>query len=471
MAIMNQKKVSSLWRAYPDTFATKLSHGKWVPYQHLQFISKVIAPAIAHGNARIIIEAPPRHGKSELISHWTPTWFLEHWPELSVMLASYESSLAASFGRKVRNQFDTQDILNTKLSEDSKAANRFHTNKGGTMVTSGVGGALTGKGAHLALIDDPIKNRIEALSKHKRETTWEWMDWVLKTRLEPGGSIIILMTRWHHDDLVGRILKSKSLKRWTRLRLPALAGENDPLGRAAGEALCPERYTKEDLLAIKDDLPPQVWEALYQQNPTDEEGALVKRGHFKFYKVLPDLTNMIQSWDMTFKETPDGSFVVGQVWGRNGANKYLVHQIRERMDFQPTLEAVVAMTARFPKAIKKLIEDKANGPAIISMLRNKVSGIVAQPVDGSKYARFEAVSPEFISGNIYVPDPSIAPWVDEYIEEHVSFPHFGSDDQVDATSQALWHYHSQILPDFTKDLIPDTMSGISTIAERGRDSW
>lgn len=460
---MTKDEIAQLWKAYPHTLAHKLSRGKWIDYKHLKFISKQIAPAIVKGNARFIVEAPPRHGKSELISHWTPTWFLENFPTKSVIIASYESSLAQSFGRKVRNEFETQELLNTELAEDSKAANRFHTKQGGGFITAGVGGALTGKGGDLCIIDDPIKNKEEAYSANRKRIILDWADWVLKTRLEPNGSIVLLNTRWSHDDLSGAWLRAGG---WTRIRMPALAEEDDILGREIGEPLCPERYPLDALLQIKSEQPANSWNALYQQRPNEESGALVKREHFKFWKALPGrFDQTIQSWDMTFKETSDGSFVVGQVWGKYKADLYLIDQVRARTEFIGAQNMVKAMHGKHPIAAPIIIEDKANGPAIISSLNREIAGIVPWDVKGSKYARFEAVSPMFVAGNVFIPDPSTTPWVNDFIEELVTFPFGSHDDQVDATSQAIDYLRDKVQP-FTENMIPRRITSISKRGER-----
>lgn len=463
--------LSNIWRDFPHLLAAKLSKFKWYPYNHLRFISLKVLESIGTGNGRLIVSAPPRHGKSEFISHWLPVWFLERFPEKNVILTSYEADVAAQWGRKVRNEFESQPELTTKLAEDSTAANRFNTRGGGGMVTAGAGGPITGKGGQLIIIDDPIKNFQDAESPLKRRALREWFDWVLYTRAEPGATIILLMTRWNEDDLSGYLLKQHTDK-WTEIRLPAIAEENDLLSRKIGQPLCEERYDTRQLEQIKNAIGSRAWLSLYQQRPTAQEGGLVKRNWIKFWKELPSRKEMkIQSWDMTFKETQEGSYVVGQYWIRSGADKYLVDQVRARMDFSATLSAFRTFNAKHPECSKRLVEDKANGPAIISALRKEIAGIVPVETDGSKYARFESISPQFESGNIYLPDPSIAPWVNDYIEELVSFPNAQNDDQVDATSQAVRELskHSDV---FTEDLIPRSIKSIDSIQLVGeKDSW
>jgi len=252
------------------------------------------------------------------------------------------------------------------------------------------------------------------------------------------------MTRWHEDDLAGRLLKEMKAggQQWTVLELQAVAGENDALGRKPGEALWPEYgYNEAWAAETKVDVGTYFWNALYQQHPSSPEGEMLKRGWWKFYKAIPaDLQEVIQSWDMTFKDSDGSDYVTGGVWGRKGADKYLLDQVRGRMDFPTTLAAVKALTAKWPEARAKLVEDKANGPAVIATLKREIPGLIPVEPRGSKMARVAAVSPEIEAGNVYLPDPSIAPWVNDFIEECSAFPNGKHDDQVDQMSQALLRF-------------------------------
>jgi predicted phage terminase large subunit-like protein len=376
-----------------------------------------------------------------LVSQFFPAWFLGLYPSKRVILTSYEADFAASWGRKVRDIIEEhgQEMFGIRIRDDSSAAYRWEIERyGGGMFTAGAGGPITGKGGDLIIVDDPFKNAEEANSKRIRDKVWDWFQSTLYTRLEPDGSLIIIQTRWHHDDLVGRILSSNEGEQWTAINFPAIAEEDDVLGRKAGEPLWPERFDIETLERIKKTIGSYWWNALYQQRPSPEEGAIFKRAWWQFYKVMPDrFDEVIQSWDMSFKETASGSFVVGQVWGRIGANRYLLDQVRDRMDFPTTLQAVRALTAKWPQAHKKLVEEKANGPAVIATLKKEISGLVAVNPEGSKEARAHAVAPQVEAGNVFLPDPSIVPWVHDFIEECCAFPTGAHDDQVDAMTQAL----------------------------------
>lgn len=279
--------------------AQKLSRGRWQLYRHLNELSIILALAVAGKYPRLIINMPPQNGKSQLVSHWFPVWFLDHFPELNVLLTSYEADYAAKWGRNVRNTIQAnQDRLRVRISKDSSAADNWTTTAGGGMSTAGVGGAVTGKPAHCLLIDDPHKNREQAESETYREKVWDFYSGTARERVNPMpwakfGVIIIMMTRWHTDDLAGRLISRKvdpelqaySLP-WTVYKLPAIALEDDPLGRKAGEALWPERYPLEVLMSIKADISPYDWEAEYQQSPVRREGALFRREWFWPVDVL-----------------------------------------------------------------------------------------------------------------------------------------------------------------------------------------
>ena len=293
-----------------------------------------------------------------------------------------------------------------------------------------------------AIIDDPFKDRASADSPTIRQNIWDWYTSTLYTRLAPGGGIIVIQTRWHMDDLAGRLLEAARTgegDQWRVVNFPAIA-EQDETHRKAGEALHPARYPLEQLHAIRAAIGSRDWEALYQQHPTPDGGGIFKAEWLRFWlpKDLPqNFERMLISWDMTFKDGDDSDFVVGQVWGKAGANFYLLDQVRGRMGFTATLAAFQALARKWPQAQRKLVEDKANGPAVIDCLRNTVPGIIPVEPDGSKVARAHAVTTYFEAGNVYIPHPSVCGWVPEYVAELTQFPAAAHDDQVDATTQAL----------------------------------
>ena len=430
--------------ANPSDFAALYSGGKWIHAPHLDLLSTWITEAEQGKRKRLLISMPPRHGKSELISYWTPLWLLARNPKRRIMLASYEADFAASWGRRIRDSITTfGDAINLHLSETSTAANRWELTAGGGMQTAGVGGPLTGKGADILIIDDPIKNDEEARSEIQRENMHEWFLGTAFTRLEPNGFVIIVATRWHEDDLLGRLERQNSTGglEWDVLKLKAIAEPGDPLKRPEGAALWPARYDEKTLAEIKSGQSPYYWGALYQQDPTPTDGNAVKREWWRYYTDPPaKFDQIIQSWDTSFKDLDKSDFAVGQVWGRRGAQFYLLHQIRERMSAADMIEAVRYLTRLYPLATAKLIEDSANGPAVISILEREVPGMIPIRARGNKFSRLQGAIPLIAAGNVFLPqEPNgeLQLWVKDLIHECAAFPNSTYDDQVDATSQAL----------------------------------
>lgn len=419
---------------------------------------------VAEGRCdRLIITMPPQEGKSSRVTTVGPLWMLTRNPELRVAIACYAQDLADEFGRNIRNHItsnsgddDTLD-LGLRIAPDNGAARRWRLDGHlGGVRSVGITAGLTGKPADIIFIDDPIKDADQANSPTWRNKVWSFWQAVVNTRLAPGAPVIVILTRWHEDDLAGRLLAAEDGHRWRVLNIPAQAdhnpakGQSDPLGREPGEFLESSRgRTVAQWEQIKVAVGARTWAALYQGRPAPAEGGLFKRGHWRWY-IAPravrrddgsmwvhEADEVIQSWDLAFKDTKTSDFVVGQVWARFGANVYLLDQVRDRLDFPATAHAVKAMAAKWPQAHAKLVEDKANGPAIIAQLRATVPGLIPITPKDSKYARASSVAPFVESGNVHLPDPALAPWIDEYVQEHTGFPNASHDDQVDATSQAL----------------------------------
>lgn len=250
-----------------------LSKGKFQRPRHIDYLNAGLVDCAAGRSMRTIIQAPVRHGKSFLLSWWASVWILQLYPEWNVVLGSYDGHFAAKWGRLVRNTIDQHSgTLGIALSEDSTAAGRWETPQGGGMLSVGIGGGLTGHGMNWGVIDDPIKTAEEAHSLAYRDKVWDWFDAVFMTRCEPGARIIITMARWHEDDLIGRLERSRMRHLWRIIRLPALAEESDPLGRREGDALWPERFSRENLEATRAEKSSYYWDALYQQNPPSAGG-------------------------------------------------------------------------------------------------------------------------------------------------------------------------------------------------------
>lgn len=389
---------------------------------------------------RVMFFLPPRSSKSYSISEAFPSWYIGRDPNRRVILVSYGDDLARDFGIANKRKIEDhgKQIFDVELDPSKNAGDDWEiAGKRGRMISSGIGGAITGKGADLIIIDDPVKNQEDADSPTKREKVWKEWQSTLNTRLQPNGAVILVMTRWHEDDLAGRLLKQSD--DWEVIKIPAIAERDDPIGRKIGEALWPDYgYDLNWAKQKKREVGGRTWNSLYQQRPTSPEGSVIKEEWWKYWQVLPEEFDTIaQSWDLNFKKTEDGSYVVGQVWGKKGADYYLIDQIRRRMGFVENIRAIRSMSMKYPEAIYKFIEDKANGSAMIDVLRQEIDGIMPINPRGDKASRANAIAPLIEAGNVYIPHPSKYGWVDDYIEEWRVFPLGATDDMVDTTSQAL----------------------------------
>lgn len=450
---MNQKFIlnpETRWKFFPHTFAHKASGGLWQPYQHLRLISSLIGPAIVRGGARFIVTVPPRHGKSELISNWVPTWFLHNNPDKKVILASYAQEFASKWGAVVRQNLTDNPLVSIPLSKSTKGKKQFQTMAGGQMISVGIGGPITGQGSDLFIIDDPLKNWQDAQSETIRSSQKAWFNTVAQTRLEPNASMIILLTRWHTDDLAGWLLageetedKNEYRDKYTLINMPALCEdpETDPLGREMGEALCPERYGKEYFYAKRASSSEMQFAALYQQRPSSLEGNVIKKEWLKYYDKLPDYIDEYALFcDLSYKNGPATDFTVIECWARKGTQIYLVDQIRARMGFPEQIQAIREMAKRYPQAHMKQIEEHANGSAVIQTLKSEIMGINPIRPKTDKQSRLAAISPFFQSGNVHYPNPNYHSWVQVNEMEILSFPNGVHDDTVDTTCYSVAYF-------------------------------
>lgn len=408
------------------------------PADHTRLLCQSLE-AVERGDVkRLAVFMPPRHSKTYHVSERFPAWYLGRHPERQVIIASYGAERAEDASRKARNLMSHERFpFPVKVADDSSAVNRWHTDKGGVVMAAGVGGAMTGFGAHLLIIDDPVKSREEADSEIFRERAWQWYTDVARTRLMPGGAVVLCQTRWHEDDLAGRILATSSAREWSVLNLPALAEDvRDPLARAPGAALWPAWYDERALSDVRADLGSRSWTALYQQRPNADEGGMFKRAWFtRRWSERPANLMTCVSVDSAFKTGVANDYSVVAMWGTDGIDYFLLNMVRARVEFP---ELVMMITGQYaehrPHAV--LIEDTASGQAAIQMIRRS-SGMPILPikVTASKEARAAAVSPLCEAGKVVL--PLGAPWVDEWIDEHASFPTGRHDDMVDTTSMAL----------------------------------
>lgn len=420
---------------------------------------------------------PPRHMKSLAVAVFWPTWEWTFAPGVRWLFASYALSLSKRDSLKCRRLIESPWYkerfgASFRLTSDQNEKLRFENDKTGYRIATSVGGSGTGEGGNRIVVDDP-HNATEAQSDTQRESALTWWDETMSTRLnDPQKDCkIIVMQRLHERDLSGHVLEQGG---YEHLNLPAeyepktvvsVIGWSDPRTEP-GELLWPARFRAEEIATLKRDLGSYAAAGQLQQRPSPAEGGMLKRYWWRYWKPkgvevapvtvrladgsllnieaveLPDPEEQIQSWDMSFKDekaakSGDPDAVVGQVWNRKGADLFLIDQVRDRMDFPTTCQAVKTLSAKWPKAIAKLVEDKANGPAVISSLKHEVGGLIPVEPDGGKIARTNAVAPTIEAGNVYLPHPMLAPWVSGFIEECAAFPNGANDDQVDSASQAI----------------------------------
>jgi predicted phage terminase large subunit-like protein len=432
----------------------------------LALIDDALVWAYTTPGARLLVSMPPQEGKTTRVSKIGALWALTRDPDRRLGIASYAQSLAEGFGREIRNTittFDgTEDTLDIglRIAPDYGSAKRWQLDghRGG-VVTVGIGSGLTGRALEALTIDDPFADAEQAGSAYYRDRVWDWWQSVGAPRLAPGAPAIVVLTRWHEDDLAGRMVAAEDGHRWRVINIPALAdhkpekGQTDPLGREPGEWLqSARRRTVAEWEQIRIQAGSRVFAALYQGRPSPDAGNVWQRQWWRRYYeplwsqhpdvpgayTVRDMDEMVMSWDMAFKDTRSSDFVVGQVWGRRGADVFLLDQVHKRLSFTDTLVAFAAMVARWPQATRKLVEDKANGTAVISTLKSKIPGLVAINPTDSKYGRATAVAPFIEAGNVFLPAPDIALFDTEaFIDEAAAFNNGAHDDQVDATSQAL----------------------------------
>lgn len=416
--------------------------------------------------ARLAVSIGPQEGKSSRVTRAGSLWALTRDPETRIGIVSYAQALADGFSRDIRNAIasnngddETLD-LGLRIASDYGSARRWQLDghRGG-VVAAGVGSGLTGRPLDCIVIDDPFADAVQAGSAYYRDRVWDWWQTVGSTRLAPDGPVLVICTRWHEDDFVGRLLAAEDGHRWRVINIPAVAdhdpakGQSDPLGRQPGVWLESARgRTAAQWEQIKIQAGSRAFAALYQGRPSPDQGNVWQRQWWRRYReplwsqhpaiagawVVADADEVIISADCAFKDTKSSDFVVMQVWARRGAMAYLVDQVRKRLSFTETVTALLALVAKWPQATRKLVEDKANGTAVISQLKSKVPGLVPVNPTDSKYGRATAVAPVIESGNVLLPAAEVGLFdAEELVTEAASFPNGAHDDQVDATSQAL----------------------------------
>ena len=430
--------------------AVNMPFSKYQYPNHIAYIDRTVCQRIYKGGGRLIINMPPRHGKSELISKYLPFWFLGNFPMKKVILTSYEANFAAGWGRKVRDLVEENGsrLFGISLDESSYSGSNFLLKtRGGGMSTAGSGGPITGKGADLLIIDDPVKNDAEAMSQTIRDNIWDWFLATAYTRIEPGGSVVIIMTRWHQDDLIGRILNSKELKKnWDIINLPAFAEENDILGRQIGQPLWNERYSAASLNNIKSTLGNYWFSSLYQQSPYQKEGALFRKQYFRYFTEqsdgflleLPTDTKYRRNINMTVyaavdlavKTTERSDYTVAVIALYSPEGDILISDvIREKLESASHLDLLRNIYQKYKPSVIGIESVQYQTSLIESAMRAGLP-VTELKANKDKMTRAIPMAAKMENGIVYFRKDAL--WLREFERELEEFPDGRHDDQADA---------------------------------------
>ena len=448
-------------RYFPAYVSLKYPEYRWAP--HNRAIAKALMKVERGDINRLMIFMPPRHGKTMQVSEYFPAWYLGRNPADQIIACTYSKERAGDTGRKVRNQFLDpiyhKVFPHSGLSTDAKAVHSMATEVGGLFYSVGTGGAVTGRGANLFLIDDPVKSREDAESATSRQKLNDWFQGVAYTRLMPKNAIILVMTRWHFSDLAGFLLDELGHEKWAMLKLPAMCDSaDDLLGRQPGEALWKSDFPVKTLEHIRETIGTREWNAQYQQTPLPAEGGMVDLNWFKKYDYVewlafitalrmggePEMPfgikYIVQSWDTAFKEKQLNDPSAATVWGCSDTDAYLLETVNKRMVYPKLKQTVRKLHEKWARLVKGqvrvLVEDKASGQSLIQDLQFETKiPVLPQKADSNKQVRMSSGSPLIEAGKIWLPER--APWLVEYETQIARFPLADNDDLADSTSQFL----------------------------------
>ena len=485
-----EKKARRLARTHLLDFIS-YTYPQYQIHWHHRELAMMLEAVAAGKEDRVMIFMPPRHGKSEQVSIRFPALYLGWNPQKAIILSSYALSLAYTFSRACRDLVMSPPYRRLFPNIQMKSEGATHWQLAGkidernSMIAAGAGTGITGEGADLFIIDDPFKNYEEASSQVTRDIVWFWYTTTARTRLAPGAAVLLTMTRWHEDDIAGRLIRlsqeEPDADQWTVMELPSEnIGEfpariwhttnKEAVVKSFPEyrALWPQRYSEQYLRSSRVTMGTRMYSALYGCQPSPATGNIIHRHWFRRWYVtqdwvdagnaiprdgtgmrpgysfdectlLPDSFDQVcQSWDMAFKGSSESDFVSGGVWARKGADFIMLDRLCRKMNFPETRQAVTNLSHKWPNAYHKYVEDKANGPAIISDLKGKIDGLIPVEPIGSKEARLSAASAPCESNNIVLPHPAIAPWIYDFIECLCVFPQGVHDDDCDMFSQAIF---------------------------------
>jgi len=474
------EELSRLSLSTPAWLATVVSSKQWKYPPHLQKIDEILVSAVRKGSARVMINLPPRHGKSELISKYFPFWYLGNFPDKRLILTSYAAEFAESWGRKVRDMIDIygSKFFGIQLDKSNRAAHNFQiADHNGSMNCIGTGGQITGKGADLIIIDDPIKNDAEANSITIRDNIWNWYSTTCYTRLEPNGILILVMTRWHEDDLCGRIIHNEGGmfdKNWKYLSLPAIAKENDILSRNEGEPLWEQRFLLVTLNEIKKTLGNYWFASLYQQEPTPADGGIFNSAYFRYFdekdgvaklygeervkKVILSKCRIYAVIDLAVSTSDKADYTVLLIFAVSPDHDILILDlIRQRMEGAGHLGLLVSIYSKW-QPITIGIESVQYQKSLVQQAKRSGLPVKELRPDKDKVSRALSIAARIEAGSVYF--KARQPWIEDLENELLQFPNGKNDDQVDALS-----YVATMIRPMTESL----PIGLNKIQKRGSD--